>query len=172
MKNFLLTGLPGVGKTTVIKTLSRLLKDLNPSGFYTEEIREGGVRKGFRLRSIDGRKEGILAHVEIDGPRVGRYGVDVKGFEGFLSTLSFGSSLVLIDEIGKMECLCPMFPEVIKGLLDSHRVVVATVAMKGRGFIQEVKRRPDCVLVEVDRRNRDRLPLELAERIRSLVKGP
>ena len=39
-KNILITGLPGVGKTTLIKKLAEVLNDLNPIGFYTAEIRE------------------------------------------------------------------------------------------------------------------------------------
>ncbi len=45
-KNLLITGLPGIGKTTLIKKLSEELKVLHPAGFYTEEIREEGQRKG------------------------------------------------------------------------------------------------------------------------------
>ena len=42
-KNLLITGLPGVGKTTLVKKLSEALKSLYPVGFYTEEIRERGL---------------------------------------------------------------------------------------------------------------------------------
>ncbi len=55
-KNLLVTGLPGVGKTTLIKKLSEALKDFHPVGFYTEEIRERGERKGFELISLEGKK--------------------------------------------------------------------------------------------------------------------
>jgi nucleoside-triphosphatase len=59
-KNLLITGLPGVGKTTLIKKLYEGLKDFRPVGFYTEEIREGGERKGFQLISLEGKK-GLLS---------------------------------------------------------------------------------------------------------------
>jgi nucleoside-triphosphatase len=48
-KNILITGQPGIGKTTFIKKLAGKLKDLHPFGFYTTEIREAGIRKGFEL---------------------------------------------------------------------------------------------------------------------------
>ena len=80
----LLTGLPGVGKTTLVRRVVDSLPDLHPAGFYTAEIRERGQRRGFRAVGMDG-SEGLLAHVEIPGVhRVGRYGVDVEGFERFL----------------------------------------------------------------------------------------
>lgn len=103
-----MTGLPGVGKTTLIRAVAHRLAGLHPVGFYTEEIRERGVRKGFRLVSLDGRGL-ILAHVNDRGPaRVGRYVVDVAGFERLLTDLDLvrgPSCLVILDGIGRMECL-------------------------------------------------------------------
>src|SRR6266540_2392386 len=155
-KHILVTGSPGSGKTTVIVRLASLLAEVQPAGFYTEEIRENGERQGFRLVSLDG-KEGILAHVSYRGQgRVGRYGVDVAGFEKFLSQLqlpSVPSQVVIIDEIGKMESLCPAFNGMMRELLESRKVIVATVALKGEGLIKEVKGRNDCRLVEVTHSN-------------------
>jgi len=45
-KNIIITGLPGVGKTTLIKGILHEIRSLNPIGFYTEEIREKGIRTG------------------------------------------------------------------------------------------------------------------------------
>jgi len=165
-RHLLLTGLPGTGKTTLLVKLARRLADLHPAGFYTEEIRESGVRLGFKLASLDGR-EGILAHVDMRGSfRVGRYGVDVRGLDTFVADLDLGecpASVVFIDEIGKMECLSTRFVELMRTLLGSRKTVVATVALKGSGFIAEVKGRPDCEIREVTIGNRDRLADELAQ---------
>ena len=122
-KNLLVTGLPGVGKTTLIKKLSEALKDFHPVGFYTEEIREEGVRKGFELISLDGKK-GLLSHKNIRSPyKVGQYKVDIKGFEDFIDSISFFNPLthlIIIDEIGKMECLSSQFKKLLKEILDSR----------------------------------------------------
>jgi nucleoside-triphosphatase THEP1 len=45
-RKFLITGAPEVGKTTLILNLCKPLAPFNPEGFYTEEIREGGISKG------------------------------------------------------------------------------------------------------------------------------
>ncbi len=171
-RHFLITGLPGAGKTTLIRKIADDLKDLQPAGFYTEEIREGGVRLGFCAISLDGRKQ-ILSHVKIPSPhRVGRYGVDVCGFEQFLTRLQLLESqadIIVIDEIGKMECLSLRFRKLITELLNSSRPVVATIALKGGGLIQGIKDRTDCEIFEVKPINRDRLLSDIAARLRGRI---
>jgi nucleoside-triphosphatase len=159
-KNILITGLPGVGKTTLIKNIAEALKDLHPVGFYTAEIREGGIRKGFEWISLDGRK-GLLSHTDIQSPhRVGKYNVDFKGFEHFLSSLPLlkpSTGLIIIDEIGKMECFSERFKECLIECLNSEKWVIATIAQKGSGFIEKVKRRHDIKLFEITQGNRNAL---------------
>lgn len=167
-KNLLITGFPGVGKTTLIERLSEALTYLRPVGFYTEEMREGGERKGFELVNLEG-KRGVLSHVDIRSPyRVGRYKVDISGFEDFLDGISFfdpSSGLIMIDEIGKMECLSNKFEKILIEILDSEKWVIATIALKGSGLITEVKQRQDVKLFEITRNNRDSLFSDILKEI-------
>jgi nucleoside-triphosphatase len=164
-KNLFITGLPGMGKTTLIrKVLERLPSVVSASGFYTAEIRESGERVGFAVNTLDGRC-GLLAHVRIGGrARVGRYGVDVAGFEVLvLPLLATGQApLYVVDEIGKMECFSRAFCDKVRALLDSRAPVFGTIALKGGGFIAEVKARNDVALFEVTVMNRDILPDEIS----------
>lgn len=66
MRNILLTGDPGVGKTTLIQ---KVVQDLsgNAGGFYTKEIRENSRRIGFEIVTFSGRR-GILASTKIRSP--------------------------------------------------------------------------------------------------------
>ena len=167
-KNLLVTGLPGVGKTTLIKKLSEALKDFHPVGFYTEEIREEGVRKGFELISLDGKK-GLLSHKNIRSPyKVGQYKVDIKGFEDFIDSISFFNPLthlIIIDEIGKMECLSAQFKKILKEILNSEKWVLATIALMGSGLIAEVKVREDVKIFEITKKNRSSLFSEILKEI-------
>jgi nucleoside-triphosphatase len=143
-KNLLITGLPGVGKTTLIKKLSEALTTLHPAGFFTSEIREEGVRKGFELITLEGGK-GLLSHIDTQSPhRVSKYSVDAKGFEDFFDAIPFFNPvtrLVIIDEIGKMECFPEKFKKLLGKILDSQKLVIATIALKGSGLIAEMKGR-------------------------------
>jgi len=163
-KTLLVTGLPGVGKTTLIKKLSEALKDFHPVGFYTEEIRERGERKGFELISLEG-KRGLLSHKEIRSSyKVGQYKVDIKSFEEFLDSISFFNPLthlIIIDEIGKMECFSDQFKKIMKEILNSEKWVIATIAFKGSGLITEVRERKDVQLFEITKKNRDSLFSEI-----------
>lgn len=163
----LLTGRPGVGKTTVLRRVAEILEGWRLAGFHTEEIREDGVRKGFRGVGLAGEPEVVIAHVDRPAqPRVSSYGVDVAAIDELAgATLRVDeeeADAVLLDEIGKMECLASEFLDAVTDLLDSPLPVVATVAQKGTGLIAEVKNRPDALLWEVTPENRDRLPAEVA----------
>ena len=168
-KNILITGVPGIGKTTLINKISDKLKDYHSVGFFTTEIREEGIRKGFELVSLDGRR-GILSHTEIKSPyRVGKYKVDVRGFEDFLVSIPFLGSetkLIIIDEIGKMECLSDKFKNLVRQIFDSDKMLIATIALKGEGFIANLKNRGDVKLFELTHGNRDSLLPEILKAVR------
>lgn len=157
----LLTASPGTGKTTVLRRVVADLADRRLAGFYTEEIRQDGQRRGFRLVTLDGR-QAVMADVDLRGPdRVGRYGVDVAVVNGLAAdalAVRADVEVYLVDEIGAMECRSSRFVTAMRALLDSPVPVVATIARRGGGFIAEVKRRGDIALWEVTRANRDAMP--------------
>jgi nucleoside-triphosphatase len=161
----LLTGVPGVGKTTVVRGVAQSLAGRRLAGFYTEEIRVDKERRGFRLLGFDG-SECVIAHVDFPGrPRVSKYGVDVAAIDraaAALLTPRAGVELYLVDEIGKMECLSADFVAAMRTLLDTGRIVIATVALKGGGFIDEVRHRRDAELWTITHANRDALPAKVA----------
>ena len=170
-KNILVTGRPGSGKTTLLRRVAEELKPLHPAGFFTSEIREAHSRKGFELRSLDG-KAGLLAHVDITTPyRVGKYKVDVKRFEAFLGTISFlepSASLIIIDEIGKMECFSNLFKHLVRQVLDSDKVMLASITLKGDSFIERIKEREDVLLVELVESRRESLVEEIVREVRGI----
>ncbi|MGH7857850.1 MAG: nucleoside-triphosphatase [Candidatus Binatia bacterium] len=166
----LLTGRPGAGKTTLLRRVADALRPRRIGGFTTEEIREGGVRRGFRLVPFGGEAR-VLARVDLAGPaRVGRYGVDVAAIDAVSDSALAPDpavELYLVDEIGKMECLSARFVAAMRRLLDGDRPVAATVGRSGGGFIAEVKRRPEAEVWEVTPGNRDALVARVIERLKA-----
>ncbi|GAF74235.1 unnamed protein product [marine sediment metagenome] len=170
----LLTGLPGCGKTTAVMQIIANLDSKKVAGFYTQEIRQNNARKGFGWKRLDGA-EGILAHIDIKGPfRVGKYGVDVAGFEEsvvpILDIEQTEAELFVLDEIGKMECLSEKFVTAVRQLFTSDKSVLATVALKGAGLISEVKNYPGTKLFNLTRQNRDKTIAEILQTLSFLKK--
>jgi len=168
MKNILICGPPGVGKTTLVK---KILENINlrAGGFYTEEIRENNRRVGFKIISLD-NQEGILAHISIkNSRRVGRYGVNIYDLENIgvksLSQALRDDDLIIIDEIGKMETFSDKFKDKVLDCLNSEKFVLATIGIGGDKFISKIKERKDIVLFTINIENRDRL----IDRISSLI---
>ncbi|KAL5181193.1 Cancer-related nucleoside-triphosphatase [Glycine soja] len=151
-KCFLVTGPPGVGKTTLIMKVFESLK-VNPSlklqGFYTREIRRAGQRVGFEVVTLDGRTA-PLASIDISTPEslrwpnVGKYKVDVASFESLaLPELQVkeDTDLFIIDEVGKMELFSSSFFPAVLRVLESNIPVLASIPVPKFGRdIPEVAR--------------------------------
>ncbi len=164
----LITGAPGTGKTTLIRAVIAE-SPLRPGGFITEEIREGGERVGFRVSTLDGRV-GILAHAKtVQGPRIGRYRVDVPAFEAVgvtaLEAATAEADLIVVDEIGKMELCSPRFAPALEAALASRKPVLGTIMQAPHPWIDNLKRRSTVELYRLTERNRQDLKDALVARL-------
>ena len=124
---------------------------------------------GFSITTLDGR-EGILAHEDIKGRcRVGKYGVNLKDIDSIAVPSMIPikkDEIVVIDEIGKMECFSLKFREALTAVLDSLNWVIGSIAQKGDAFIQGIKERADVTVINVTPKNRDILIHELLSLIK------
>lgn len=169
-KNIFLTGAPSSGKTTVMKKIISSL-DLPSCGFYTEEERIEGKRVGFMMKTLAG-KSAYLAHQDIKSEfHIRRYGVSIENIESVaVQSISPAdeNTIIILDEIGKMECFSGTFKKAAINVLDSPNIVIGTITLGGDEFISAVKSRADIEIIEVNQDNRNALPGLILKKISEL----
>ena len=169
-RTILLTGRPGIGKTTVIRKVVERLGG-RAGGFYTAEIRKGGRRQGFKIITLGGQ-QGILSHVNIKGsPRVSKYGVNLKDLEQIgvvaLRQAVVGADCIVVDEIGKMELFSEEFRKAVMEAVGSEKIVLGTVMVTRHPWVDALKALPQVSVLEVTRDNRDKMAPLVMEMLES-----
>ncbi|XP_021733966.1 cancer-related nucleoside-triphosphatase homolog isoform X1 [Chenopodium quinoa] len=170
-KCILVSGAPGVGKTTLIIRVLENLRALNPNlkvqGFYTREIRQGNERVGFEVVTVNGQR-GTLASINnpspesVRWPTVGRYRVDIASFDNIalpVLQIKEDTDLFVIDEVGKMELYSSSFFPAVLNLLNSNIPLLATIpiARHGRDIpgVARLRNHPGAIIYTLDPNNRD-----------------
>jgi len=162
LRVILLTGRPGVGKTTLV---NRVYEHYSKHGFKiegltTREVREGSARTGFMITDLSSGQEGWLARKDLGtGPRVGSYVVvsdDLEeiGVAALKRSINGGADLVIVDEIGPMEMTSTSFRNSISKVLNGRKTVIATVKFGSRyPEIENTRRR--SLQWEITKENRE-----------------
>jgi len=168
LKNILIKGKPGSGKTTLIMKVINALKNKTAGGFYTQEMRRGGKRLGFVAKTLDGREQ-TLAHVEIKSKlRVGKYGVDINTIDKLIvdsiERAIQDKDIIIIDEIGKMEMFSENFKSAVKKALDSQKKVLATIPVYSNAFLESITARKDVEIFNLNVDNRDVLSKDILKK--------
>ncbi|MCW4010670.1 MAG: NTPase [Candidatus Bathyarchaeota archaeon] len=170
----ILTGSPGVGKTTVLaKTVSALRgRGVKVGGMFSREVRKGAARVGFEIVDVASAKVGSLASVNQQvGPQVGRYRVNLGDLEAVgvraieSAVENSDVDLVAIDEIGPMELFSDKFKQAANKALESSKLVIAVVHWKAQDkLVAKAKIRVDAEVFVVRAENRETLSDILVEK--------
>ena len=162
----LITGPPRCGKSTLISKLIDYYKkkDYIIHGFLTPEVREVGKRIGFDIRDISSGKKARLARTGNYRTRykVGKYNVFIEEFELIITNLNLDiggeKTLIVIDEIGKMELFSQKFQNILKNLFKSNIPVLATIGLKLKHSIKDfILDLPDVMVFNLSRQNFDKI---------------
>lgn len=157
----LITGKPGVGKTTLIKEIIERFPDVG--GFYTREVREGNIRASFEIVTLDG-EIGILATRSTE--TVFENQVDFGVYKVNVDTVNLlaipavelaveRNQLVIIDEIGPMEIFSPDFQNMVTRVLDNDKLcVLGTIVERDYPFADTIKQHPRVKVITLNKQNR------------------
>ncbi|MEJ2683950.1 MAG: nucleoside-triphosphatase [Candidatus Sulfobium sp.] len=172
IKNLLLTGPSGGGKTSIIRKLTEVFKEFNPAGFYTVEVVEDGVKAGFLVFNLQGDSRILASPTLKSRYAVGKFRIDMKSFDSLLNEVfspEKKTGLYFIDGIDKLVCQSRKFSKLIIELLAADKPVIASIPEKGIGIITEIKKREDVKLIEVTPENRDLRLKEITLALRDLL---
>ena len=176
---WLVTGPPGVGKSTLVSKVVLRLKSAGVivGGCTTAEKRSGGARVGFEVKDLTTGRRGELASATSKfGPRVGRYRVNLEdlarvgaaGVEGAVAS----SELIVIDEVGTMELESPEFRRAVASCMTSGKPLLAVVHERLDDDILNDLRRRATTLFTLSAENRDSVTEELGAALLRAVGGP
>lgn len=170
MTIIILTGIPGVGKTTIVRDVAQKLKErgVRVGGVVSKEIRINNVRTGFEFIDLTTNSRDILASITGNGPRVGKYFVNLSGCrfaaERLLNAL-ITSEVIICDEIGPMELKSKEFVDVVKSLLNSDKKVIVVMHQKLKHPLTDEFRKKSSSLININLGNREGLSETLVDRL-------
>lgn len=170
-KNILITGYPGVGKTTLINKITEQLS-YKIDGFCTHEMKEHGRRTGFYITDFEGNRL-VMASERSKSPyRVNKYGVNIEAFEKIgipaLERALHNADLIVIDEIGRMEMFSTKFCDTLREVFDSDKPLLATIKKIDCKLTKELKQRK-VQLFEVTGQNRDMIIEDVIRAVRETL---
>jgi len=148
-----------------------ILGGVGVGGMLTGEIREHGIRVGFSLEDLVTHEKGTLAHVNLqEGPRVGKYRVNLHDIEGIgvraIERAVRDSDVVIADELGPMELFSTPFIQAVENGLASRKHFLGTIHKRAsHPLTSSIRSNSKYIILEITPENRDRMPVEIAQRI-------
>lgn len=166
MERIAITGSPGVGKSTVLRNVLRQLT-CNYGGMTSADIRVKGERVGFEILDVATGRQGILAHKQGRGPRVGSYHVNLEDLNNIGAAAiknAMSSELIVIDEVAPMEFKSPEFIRAVEEALSSDRNMLVVLHQKlNHPLAERIRREFEVYTVTLE--NRESLVSEIAGKI-------
>ncbi len=170
MTIFLVTGNPGVGKTTVVLRVYDALKQrVKVGGVISREVRQDNMRIGFEFIDLMTGRSASLSSTVGAGPRIGKYFVDLEGCRFAADVLNDAirnADVIICDELGPMEFRSKEFVECARQMLGLEKPVIVVVHKRlDHPLINEYRKRA-IFSIDVDLQNRNKAPDLLLGEIR------
>jgi nucleoside-triphosphatase len=154
---YLVTGAPGIGKTTLIRQVVSTMR-MRAAGFYTEDLRTGGVREGFRIVTLEG-DIALLASAGHPGPvLVSKYGVDIQELErvgvAALRRAMARGHIIVADEIGRMQLFSREFRHTVNEAVRAGHPMLGTIMAGRNPYADRIKAHRNVEVLTLTEDNR------------------
>jgi nucleoside-triphosphatase len=170
MTIIILTGAPGIGKSTAVLRTARALKDrgLNVGGIVSREQRSNNIRIGFEFIDLMTNDRSVLASIAGNGPKIGKYLINLAGCRFAAERLSVAvrnSDVIICDEIGPMELKSREFRDSVKKLLDVDKNVIVVLHQKLQHPLTEQFKKKSSLIIDLNLENRENVNQILVNRL-------
>ncbi len=157
---YLVTGEPGIGKTTLIRQVVSTMR-FRAAGFYTEDLRSSGVREGFRIVTLDGETALLASSGHPSELRVSKYGLDLEelnrvGVQAMRHAVERGH-VVVADEIGRMQLYSRPFRQLVFEAVKAGHPLLGTVMLGRNPYADRLKAHHNVQLLVLSEDNRNDL---------------
>lgn len=171
MPIIVVTGDPGVGKTTVVMRVAEVLKKrgLKVGGVVSREVRRDNTRVGFEFIDLATNETATLASTTGSGPRIGKYLVDLAGCRFAVKVLKEAienSDIIICDELGPMEFKSEEFVECVGMMLNINKPIITVVHRRLKHPAIDQFRNKASFMINIDIQNRNKAPELLLDRLR------
>jgi nucleoside-triphosphatase len=170
MAVIVITGAPRVGKTTIVRDVAQKLSErgVRVGGIISREVRTNNVRTGFEFIDLTTNDREILASVTANGPRVGKYFVNLSGCQFAANRLInalINSEVIVCDEIGPMELKSKEFINAARNLITTNKNVIVVVNQKLEHPLVNQFREKSRSLISINLANRNEVSRVLLDRL-------
>ena len=170
MTIIILTGAPGIGKSTAVLRTARALRDrgLKVGGIVSREQRTNNIRIGFEFIDLMTNDRSVLASIAGNGPKVGKYFINLAGCSFAAERLIVAvknSDVIICDEIGPMELKSREFTDSVKKLLDVDKKVIVILHQKIRHPLTEQFKKKSSLIIDLNLENRENVIQMLVNRL-------
>lgn len=161
----LLTGEPGVGKSTIVESVIKTFPG-KVLGVVARELRSPeGERVGFEAINFSDDHRTFAHKYDIHSELVvgGKYFVDLDAIEKFVvpelqQGMETSDGFIAIDEIGRMQAFSALFLKVVEEIFQADASFLGTIVHDPEPWSLAFKSHPEVILIEVTASNREELP--------------
>lgn len=150
IKNIFITGEKGSGKSTL---LNKLIEEMNleVSGFKTLPYEIESQRKGFYLKGLtemsmemNNRPISIQDSLISCTPIIETF--ETLGVEVLRRSLHDTRSIIIMDELGRLEKQAEKFNQEVHKVLESNKIVLGVLQQTQVPLIESIKQREDTII--------------------------